>query len=303
MIMKKSVSIGIPAFNEGDNIKKLLSSILAQKQDNFSIKEIVVISDGSTDETDKRVLEMRNKIIKLIRNDKRIGQVLTQNKIVEKLTGDILVLLNGDVIINDRSFIQKLIEPILNNEKVGIVSPAIIPVASRNFFEKIINFSVDFKTKMYESWKNGSNVYLCHGRSRAFSRGFIKDFVWKGVLSEDAYAYLLCLKRGFKFVYQPKTQVYYKSPANFSEHKTQSSRFLNSISEFLPYFQKQFLKNEYGIPRSIILKYIVLSLLNNPFYLIAYTVILLTVNAFPHKNIDLTYEVSSTSSRLKLSGV
>ncbi|OGH19189.1 MAG: hypothetical protein A3D74_04190 [Candidatus Levybacteria bacterium RIFCSPHIGHO2_02_FULL_37_13] len=301
--MKKSVSIGIPAYNEEENIKILLSSVLAQKQDNFIIKEIVVVSDGSTDETGNRVLEIRNKIIKLFKNNQRIGQVLTQNIIVKKLTGDIFVLLNGDIVINDSLFIQKLIEPILNDEKVGIVSPAIIPISAGNLFEKIINFSVDFKTRMYESWNHGNNIYLCHGRARAFSREFIKDFVWKGVLSEDAYSYLLCIKRGFKFVYQPKTQVYYRSPANFSEHKTQSSRFLNSISEFLPYFQKQFLKREFGIPAPIILKNIALSLLNSPFYLIAYTVIFLVIKAYPYKNIDLTYEVSSASRRLKLSGV
>lgn len=301
--MKKSVSIGIPAFNEGDNIKKLLSSILMQQQDGFVIKEIVVVSDGSTDETDNRVLEIKNNKIKLIKNGKRIGQVLTQNIIVKKLTGDIFALLNADIIINDNLFIQKLIEPILKDEKVGIVSPAIIPVPSRNLFEKIINYSVDFKTRIYESWKNGSNVYLCHGRARAFSREFIKDLVWERVISEDAYAYLLCIKRGFKFAYQPKTKVHYKSPINFTEHKIQSSRFLNSISEFLPYFQKQFLKKEYSIPKSIVFKNILLSLSHNPFYLIAYSVILSVINVFPHKNIDLTYEVSSTPNRLKLSGV
>ena len=85
--MKKSVSIGIPAYNEEENIKILLSSVLAQKQDNFIIKEIVVVSDGSTDETGNRVLEIRNKIIKLFKNNQRIGQVLTQNIIVKKLTG------------------------------------------------------------------------------------------------------------------------------------------------------------------------------------------------------------------------
>lgn len=301
--MKKSVSIGIPAYNEEDNIKKLLISILLQQQDNFAIKEIVVVSDGCTDETVNRVLEVKNIIIKLFRNEKRIGQVLTQNIIVKKLTGDIFVLLNADIIINDNLFIQKLIDPILKNEKVGIVSPAIIPVASGNLFARIINYSVHFKTRIYESWKNGSNVYLCHGRARAFPKNFIKDLIWEGVLSEDAYSYLFCVKNGFNFVYQSKTEVYYKSPMNFTEHKIQSSRFLNSFSEFLPYFQKQFIKKEYGIPRSIVLKKIALSLLNNPFYLVAYTAIFLIIKAFPYKNIGLTYEVSSNSGRLKLSGV
>ena len=300
---KISISIGIPAYNEADNIKKLLFSLLAQKQDIFTILEIVVVSDGSTDDTANKVLEMKNEQIKLIRNNKRIGQVLTQNLIVKKLTGDILVLLNADIIIKDRLFIEKIIEPILKDKTVGVVSPAIIPVSSSNFFEKIINYSVDFKTKIYTSWKNGSNVYLCHGRARAFSKRFSKKFVWEKVLSEDAYSYLFCVKNGFKFVYQPKTEVYYKSPMNFVDHKRQSSRFLNSISEFSPYFQKQFLKKEYEIPKSIFFKNVAISLLNSPFYLFAYIVIFLLVKVSPHKNIDLTYEISNASRQFKISGI
>lgn len=301
--MKKTVSIGIPAYNEGDNIKKLLSSVLMQKQDVFKILEIVVVSDGSTDGTDNKVMDLKNNKIKLIRNKERIGQVMTQNVLVEKLTGDILVVLNADIIIKDRFFIRKLIEPIIKDKNVGIVSPAIIPVPSSNLFERIINYSVQLKTKIYESWKKGNNVYLCHGRARAFSRKFIKKLRWEKVLSEDAYSYLLCVKNGFKFVYQPKTEVYYKSPMNFIEHKRQSSRFLNSISEFLPHFEKQFLKREYSIPVSIIFKNIILSLLKSPFYLCAYIVIFLLVKVSPYKNIDLTYEIPSISRRLRLSGV
>lgn len=301
--MKIAVSIGIPAFNEEDNIKKLLSSILMQKQDVFKILEIVVVSDGSTDGTDNKVMDLKNNKIKLIRNKERIGQVMTQNVLVEKLTGDILVLLNADIIIKDRFFIRKLIEPIIKDKNVGIVSPAIIPVPSSDLFERIINYSVQLKTKIYESWKKGNNVYLCHGRARAFSKKFIKSFTWERVLSEDAYAYLLCVNKGFKFIYQPKTQVFYKSPINFTEHKIQSSRFLNSISEFLPHFEKQFLKREYSIPVSIIFKNIILSLLKSPFYLVVYTAIFLMIKISPYKKIDLTYEVLNTSNRLKLSAL
>lgn len=48
--MKKlSVSVGIPAYNEEQNIASLIFGILKQKVNNITLKEIIVISDGSTD--------------------------------------------------------------------------------------------------------------------------------------------------------------------------------------------------------------------------------------------------------------
>ncbi len=51
--MKKitTISIGIPAFNEAVTIKRLLRSVLAQKEKGFVLREIIVLCDGSTDGT------------------------------------------------------------------------------------------------------------------------------------------------------------------------------------------------------------------------------------------------------------
>ena len=54
--MKKlTVTIGIPAYNEEKNIGRLLKSLSNQKGDDFTLNEIVVLSDGSTDMTNEIV--------------------------------------------------------------------------------------------------------------------------------------------------------------------------------------------------------------------------------------------------------
>ena len=51
MNKKLTVSVGIPAYDEEANIKSLLEAILQQRQENFILKSIIVVSDGSTDRT------------------------------------------------------------------------------------------------------------------------------------------------------------------------------------------------------------------------------------------------------------
>ena len=50
-MINKSISIIIPAFNEGANIKRVIGTVFSFLKDNFSAFEIVVVDDGSTDNT------------------------------------------------------------------------------------------------------------------------------------------------------------------------------------------------------------------------------------------------------------
>lgn len=296
---KLSVTVGIPAYNEEDNIQELLRALLLQRQNKTKLAEIIVVSDGSTDKTVEKVDQVRNKIIKLIINKKRQGQAMIQNVIVKKNKGDILVFLNADVQIKDKFFIEKLVTPILLNKKVGIVSPRVIPLPSQVLLESIINYSVCIKNKIYSSWRDGNNIFNCHGRARAFSKDFLKELQWKEVLSEDGYSYLLCIKKGYQFAYQPNTQVFYRSPVNFKDHQRQSSRFLNSVEELSKYFQRSFVEKEYNLPKKTVLKEFLLYFFKNPFLAGAYFTILSLVRILPYRNTNYIFEISSSSKRLK----
>lgn len=60
--MSYKVSIIIPAFNEGKNINKILTSALNQTYDNF---EVIVVDDGSQDNTGK-ICEKYKKNIQIL---------------------------------------------------------------------------------------------------------------------------------------------------------------------------------------------------------------------------------------------
>jgi dolichyl-phosphate beta-glucosyltransferase len=50
-MITKSLSVIIPAYNEGANIRRIIASVSAFLKDNFSDSEIVVVDDGSIDDT------------------------------------------------------------------------------------------------------------------------------------------------------------------------------------------------------------------------------------------------------------
>ena len=69
-----TISVGIPAYNEAKSIKRVLTSLLAQKEDGFILKEIIVISDGSTDSMAQKVREIKDKRITFIDDKSRRGK-------------------------------------------------------------------------------------------------------------------------------------------------------------------------------------------------------------------------------------
>ena len=86
--MKNKVSIGIFVYNEEKNIRNILNALLNQNLMRISISEIVVVSSGSTDQTDEIVkdLSKRNKKIKLIVQKKREGKASAINLFLRKVS-------------------------------------------------------------------------------------------------------------------------------------------------------------------------------------------------------------------------
>lgn len=72
---QKSISVFLPAYNEEENIKTCTLSIKKYLDERFKDYEILVISDGSSDKTNKIVAELakKDKRIKLFARKKKLG--------------------------------------------------------------------------------------------------------------------------------------------------------------------------------------------------------------------------------------
>ncbi|MEG4346261.1 glycosyltransferase family 2 protein [Microcoleus sp. A003_D6] len=91
----EKVSIIMPAFNAQDTIGEAIASALGGTHRNL---EILVIDDGSTDDTEKIVTDMAGKDqrIKYCKNPKNLGAYKSRNLMIEAATGKFIAFLDSD---------------------------------------------------------------------------------------------------------------------------------------------------------------------------------------------------------------
>ncbi len=296
MKLTRTITIGIPAYNESANIVKLIEAVQAQKLSGFSIKEILVISDASEDNTDSLVRSVHDSRVKLFRNRTRQGQSLSQNILLKKATGDVLVLLNADTLPANPYAVQKLAETIMDGADYAIARAW--PVAARTWFERVINYSVYLRTAIFERFPNYDTIYLCGGRGRAMSQRLYRKFRWKKVFTEDVFAFLYCKKYGFKTQYQPKSVILFRSPIDWHDHSKQSRRFRAGPEELFPYFGEETVRQSFKLPLSVAVPPILFYLLRHPLWSLAYLSVYLFTKLAAPPQATATWSVSTSSKGL-----
>lgn len=296
----KRIIVGIPAYNEEKNIRFLIEALLKQELKSASPKEIIVISDGSTDSTVSILRSIKDSRLIVVDRKKRVGLNQTQNEIVKRAKSDILVMLDADILPKDNFFLEELITPLLKDRKIGIVGANTVSLPSRNILERVLANSHELKQFMYSRVKGGNNVYMCHGRARAFSKEFYTKITWSDNCPEDAYSYFFCIKSGFAFVFNKKSSILFRSPSELGGHIAQSNRFIHGRKILEKYFGQEIVRKEYIIPKSLMIKTILLFLLRNPMSTPLYMIINMYIRFFKNEEPKhhSRYEVSPTSKKV-----
>src|SRR3989338_1147708 len=248
---KTPVTIGIPVYNEEINIGNILLSILKQHQTKFKLEKIIVVSDHSTDATNKIINKINNDKIILLINNKRKGKSFCLDRIIDLSHSDILVFIDADTIITDSHFLNKICDPITKGI-ADLTSPVVEELKPKTFVQKILYASMKFKKTMYYGFNNGINVYTCHGRTLGFSKKLYKLNRFTDVVVDDAYSYFYCKYNNFKYIPVTSTSVSYALPATFSDHEKQSIRFFKSYDNLSNKFSNKIIKSEYDIPKKAV---------------------------------------------------
>ena len=109
------ISIIIPSYNRKKQLKKAIDSCLSQSEKNI---EIIVVDDGSTDNTDQMVNSFNDKRIKYYKRDNH-GIGASRNFGIDNAIGEYITFVDSDDYL-DENFIKNMYEK-AKNEKLDIL--------------------------------------------------------------------------------------------------------------------------------------------------------------------------------------
>ncbi len=117
------ITVIIPSFNEAPTIQKVINKVLSQKLPYQ--KEIIVVNDGSTDQTAEVLKKFSDKQsfssnkIKIIINRRNLGKGASIIKALKKATGDITIIQDADLEYDPVDFPKLL--ALFKNKNVKVV--------------------------------------------------------------------------------------------------------------------------------------------------------------------------------------
>ncbi len=111
------LSIIIPCFNEEQTVLTILKKVLEVKLFGELQKEIIVVNDGSTDQTEPKIKEFmkHHNEIRLVTYQNNTGKGFAIRKGLEKASGDILLIQDADLEYDPKDY-NKLIIPIIDRK-------------------------------------------------------------------------------------------------------------------------------------------------------------------------------------------
>jgi hyaluronan synthase len=224
-----SVTVIIPAYNEGPDVAKSIESIARSNYPKEKL-QIIAIDDGSTDDTWQHMDAMAKRYPSLVcairmetnggkRQGLRVGFALA--------AGDVLVTMDSDSVV-ERDALRNLVTPLASDKRIGAVagnvkvqnrSAGILPRMMRASF--VIAF--DF-TRAYQSMFR--SVLCTPGAFSAYRRSVVEKVLpdwnnqtWCGkasTIAEDRALTNLILREGHEIVFQSNAVVYTNVPTTYS---------------------------------------------------------------------------------------
>jgi len=216
-------SVIIAVYNEEKVVADCLASLAQQTV--AKDMEIIVIDDGSTDNTLNKIQDTRYKIQTLKQNHK--GPGAARNLGASQAKGDILVFVDADMEF-EKDFIEKLIAPIVSGKAIGTFSREEYLLNKENAWARCWNLSLGRETERMiggEQYKEESPVYRAILKSKFDEAGGFDTIVG---YTDD---WSISKKLGIKSQAAQGAKFYHRNPDTLKEIWIQARWF--GKNEFL----------------------------------------------------------------------
>ena len=241
------VSVAVPAYNEEQHIQKTIQSLieLDYPQDKL---EIIVINDGSTDQTQLQAEETKTKYpnsnIQII-NKKNAGKGAALNDAIKISTGEFFVCLDADS-YPQANALQKIL-PHFENTNTAVVLPCMKTCSGKNLLQKIQRYEYIVNMFYKELMAKLDCIRVTPGPFSVYRKSVLEKIGGfdEDNLTEDLEMALRLQRYNYKITQTMETNVYTVPPASFNGLLKQRNRwYKGSILNTLKYkdmiFKKKF---------------------------------------------------------------
>lgn len=198
--IEPKVTVLITAFNEEGAIRTKIENTLAIEYPQDKL-EILVASDGSTDNTDSIVAEFAASGVTLFRQEGRVGKTATQNNAVELASGEI-ILFSDATTEYEPSVLRKLL-PAFADETVGCVAGRLIYVDDAS-----TNVGTGAKSYWsYETWLKSAESRACSLIGASGCLYAVRRSAYIPMYAEACSDFLICTmlyRQGLRSVFEPE---------------------------------------------------------------------------------------------------
>jgi glycosyltransferase involved in cell wall biosynthesis len=204
----KTVSIGIPVYNEQDNIIVLLDQIIKYKFDKFNLLDVIIYDDKSTDSTLEKVRLFKSKhpevAINLITAKINKGKAAALTVIMKSVLADYLITLDSDVTLTDATDLESLIASVDEDPSVGMASGWYDYRSQRGMIAKVFNFSGEVLLNLGLNHK----FYVCWGGLMVLRSEYARKIeVPEGLHRIDGFLYLKCIELQYRYIFRNDIRV------------------------------------------------------------------------------------------------
>ena len=182
--MNKLVSIIIPVYNEEKYIISILQKINEVKEVK---KEIIVIDDGSSDNTPDLLRHSKNLYDKILFCKKNRGKGYALRKGFKLATGEIIIIQDADLEYDPKDY-TKLIKPIIEENKMVVYGSRVLEGGIRTRpknFDTIVRVFANFILTLITNFINNQNLTDAHTCYKVFSKKVLDNIE----LKEDGFCF------------------------------------------------------------------------------------------------------------------
>lgn len=252
------ISIIIPVFNEGKVLQQSISSLLNLDYKNF---EIIIVNDGSTDNT-KQIAEAlvgyhnggHSKIKVTLINKPNGGKSTALNAGIQYSKADFILCMDGDSQLSPDSL--KMAVRHFENPEVGAVAGNVKVMNRKRFFTDLQALEYIEGLNMARTAQGFMRlVNIVPGPIGLFRKKAIEDvgYFASDTFAEDADLSLRILAKGWKLYYEPKSISFTEAPVKLQQLLKQRYRWTRGILQSIRKHRKLMLNPSTNFGDSFIL--------------------------------------------------